>query len=88
MCACVLSCIRLFTTPWTVARQVPVSMEFSRQEYWNGQPFPSPRDLPDPGIEPASPVLAGRCFRLAPPGKPKANKHAKIEGFFSCWKRD
>ena len=44
-------------TPWTVAHQVPLSMEFSRQEYWSGLPFPSPGDLPDPGIEPGSPTL-------------------------------
>ena len=44
-------------TPWTVAYQAPQSMEFSRQEYWPGLPFPSPGDLPDPGIEPGSPAL-------------------------------
>ena len=44
--------VQLFVTPWTVAHQVPPSMEFSRQEYWSGLPFPSPGDLPDPGIEP------------------------------------
>ena len=44
-------------TPWTVAFQPPLSMGFSRQEYWSGLPFPSPRDLPDPGIEPGSPAL-------------------------------
>ena len=57
--------VRLFATPWTVARQAPLSMGFSRQEYWSGLPFPSPGDLPDPGIKPvslASPVLAGRFF--------------------------
>ena len=51
-----------FATPWTVARQASLPMEFSRQEYWSGQPFPSPGDLPDPGMEPmslASPALAG-----------------------------
>ena len=48
---------RLFATPGTVAYQAPPSMGFSRQEYWNGLPFPSPRDLPDPGIEPRSPTL-------------------------------
>ena len=51
--------------PWTVARQIPLSMGFSRQEYWSGLPFPSPGDLPDPGIKPVSPVslaLAGRFF--------------------------
>ena len=49
-----LSRVRLFVTPWTVAHQAPPSMEFSRQEYWSGVPFPSPGDLPDPGIEPGS----------------------------------
>ena len=47
-----LSRVRLFVTPWTVAYQVPPSMGFSRQEYWSGLPFPSPGDLPNPGIEP------------------------------------
>ena len=51
-----LSRVRLFATPWTVAHQVPPSMGFSRQEYWNELPFPSPGDLPDPGIEPRSPT--------------------------------
>ena len=50
------SCPTLVTT-WTVALQAPLFMEFSRQEYWNGLPFPSPEDLPDPGIEPGSPAL-------------------------------
>ena len=61
----VLSRVRLFATPWTVARQAPLSMGFSRQEYWSGLPFPPPEDLPDPWIEPASPVspaLARRFF--------------------------
>ena len=52
-----LSCIRLFATPWTVAYQAPPSVGFSRQEHWSGLPFPSPEDLPDPGIEPRSPTL-------------------------------
>ena len=55
-----LSHVQLFATPWTVACQVPLSMEFSRQEYWNGLPFPPPGDLPKPGNKPSSPVLAGR----------------------------
>ena len=50
------SCVQLFVTPWTVARQAPLSMEFSRQEYWNGLPFPSAGAFPDPGIKPVSPV--------------------------------
>ena len=57
-----------FETPWTVACQAPLSMGFSRQEYGSGLPFPSPGDLPDPGIEPASPALAGGFLTLAPPG--------------------
>ena len=62
MCAKLLSRVQLFVTPWTVALQAPLSMGFSRQEYWNGLPCPPPEDLPDPGIEPeslASPALAG-----------------------------
>ena len=60
-----LSCIWLFATLWTVAYQAPLSMEFSRQGYWNGLPFPPPGDLPDPEIKPTSlafPALAGRFF--------------------------
>ena len=53
----VLSCVQLFVTPWTVACQAPLSMGFSRQEYWSGLPFPSPGELPDPGIEPRSLAL-------------------------------
>ena len=52
-----LSRVQLFATPWTAAYQAPLSMGFSRQEYWSGLPFPSPRDLPDPGIEPGPPAL-------------------------------
>ena len=60
-------------TPWTVAHQAPLFMGFPRQEYWSGLPFPSPGDLPDPGIEPvslASPTLVSVFFTTAPPGKP------------------
>ena len=65
---CVLSCfsrVRLFVTPWTVAHQAPLSVGFSRQEYWSGLPFPSPGNLPNPESEPASltsPALAGGFF--------------------------
>ena len=62
---CVLSCVRLFVTPWTVTLEAPLSMEFSREDYQRGLPFPPPGDLPDPGIEPASlasPALAGGFF--------------------------
>ena len=55
-----------FVIPWTAARQAPPSMEFPRQEYWSGFPFPSPGDLADPGIAPASPVLAGIFFSTEP----------------------
>ena len=52
-----LSRVRFFATPWTVAHQAPLPMGFSRQEYWSGLPLPSPEDLLDPGMEPTSPVL-------------------------------
>ena len=73
---CAQSCshVQLFATPWTVAYQAPLSMEFSRQEYWRGLPFLSPGDLPDPGIEQvslASLALAGGFFTTVPPRKPK-----------------
>ena len=61
--------------PWTVAHQVPLSMGFSRQEYWSGLPSPPPGDLPDPGIEPASPTLAGRFFTTSTNWE--AHRHAK-----------
>ena len=69
---CVLSHDWLFTTPWTVAWQAPLSMVLSRQEYWSGLPFSSPRDLPNPGIRsmsPASPALVRGFFITEPPGK-------------------
>ena len=56
-------------TPWTVARQAPLSMEFFRQEYWSGWPFPSPGNLPDPGIKPGSPELQADSLLSEPPGK-------------------
>ena len=65
-----LSRVRLFGTPWTVAYQAPLSMEFSRQEYWSGLPFPSPGDLPDPGIKPGSPALQADALPSQPSGKP------------------
>ena len=59
-----------FETLWTVAHQAPLSMGFSRREYWCGSPFPSPGNLPNPGIKLASPALAGRFSTTEPPGKP------------------
>ena len=59
-----------FVTPWTVACQVPLSMEFSRQEDWSRLPFSSPRDLPDSGIKPAFPAIAGGFFTTEAPGQP------------------
>jgi len=61
---------RLFATPWTVAYQPPPSMGFSRQGYWSGLPFPSPGDLPDPGIKLESPAFQADALTSEPPGKP------------------
>ena len=71
-CVIAQSSLTLCTPPWTATRQAPLSMKFSRQEYWSGLPLPSPGDLSDPGTEPASlvsPALAGGFFTTAPPGK-------------------
>ena len=65
-----LSHVQLFETLWTIAYQPPLSMEFSRQEYWSGLPFPSPGDLPNPGIKPKSPALQTDALLSEPPGKP------------------
>ena len=65
-----LSRVRLFVIPWTVVYQASLSMGFSRQEYWSGLPFPSPGDLPDPGIKPRSPALQADALPSEPPGKP------------------
>ena len=68
-----LTLVQFFVTPGTAGRQGPLSMDFSMKEYLNGLPFPNPRDLSDPGIEPTSPMsppLAGRFFTTVPPGKP------------------
>ena len=64
-----LSRVQLFVTPWTVAYQALPYMGFSRQEYWSGVPFPSPGDLPNPGIEPGSPALQADALPSEPPGK-------------------
>ena len=78
-----LSHVQLFLTPWTTAQQALLSMEFSRQEYWSGLPFPAPGDLPDPVIKPtflASPALAGGLFSNMPPGKPTVSPKVKKWG--------
>ena len=62
--------VQLFAIPWTVACLTPLFMEFSREEYWSGLPFPSPGDLPDPGIEPRSPELQAVFLSTEPQRKP------------------
>ena len=74
MCVCALSHVQLFANPWTVGHQAPLSMQFSRKEYWSGLLFPTPGDLPSAGIKPtflASSALAGRFLTTAPPRMPK-----------------
>ena len=65
--------IQLFAIPWTVTHQAPLSIEFSRQEYWSGLVFPSPGDLSDPGIKPRSPALQVDSLPSEPPRKPFKN---------------
>ena len=73
-----LSHVRLFATPWTVAYQAPPSMGFSRQECWSGLPFPSPGGLPDPGIEPRSLALQADALPSEPPGKGKSLSRVRL----------
>ena len=83
-----LSRVQLFATSWTVAYQAPLSMGFSRQEYWSGLPFPSPGDLPDAGIEPRSPTSLTDALPSEPPGKSKATyivANGKIFFLSHCW---
>ena len=78
-----LSHVEFFVIPWTVTCQASLSMAFSREEYWKGLPYPSPRDLPDTGIEPTSltsPALAGGLSTTAPPGKPTL----KLGTYYYC----
>ena len=81
-----LSHIQLFATPWTVACQAPLSMEFSRQGYWSGLPFPSPGDLPDPGIKPGSSTLQADSYPLSHQGRilPTAAAAAAAKSLQSC----
>ena len=73
--------IQLFATPWTVAHQAPLSMEFSRQEYWNGLSFPVPEDLHDPGIKTVSPELAVDSLSTEPSGK--SNSYMNINNYLN-----
>ena len=88
-CAESFSRVWPFETLWTVAHQAPLSMEFSRQEYWSGLSFSSPGDLPDPGIEPVSLVslaLASRFFTTVPPGKPPSlHQFSCVQLFATPW---
>ena len=77
-----LSHVRLFATPWTIAYQAPPSMGFSRQEYWSGLSFPSPGHLPNPGIEHRSPALQTDTLPSEPPGKPKWRINWLLPYFF------
>ena len=75
MCVCgqLFTSAQFFATPWTVAHRAPLSMGFSRQEYWSGLPLPPPGDLPDPGIKPASPALQADSLLLNHEGSPEVD---------------
>ena len=91
VCVCVyesLSCVWLFVPPWTVTHQSPLSMGFSRQEHWSGLPFPSPGDLPHPGIKPRSPALHVDSLPSEPPEKPLLHDSSGIFMEASSWKRN
>ena len=75
-----LCCVRLSATPWTVARQAPLSMGFSRQKHWTGLPFPSPGDLPDPGIKPGFPALQADSLSFEPPGNQPPGNSISVSG--------
>ena len=77
-----LSGVRLFGTPWTVAHQAPPSMGFSRQGYWSGLPFPSPGDRLDPGIEPWVSLIASRCHLVQPEKKAQCSSFQVYPGIF------
>ena len=95
LCNKSLSCVQLFATSWTLAHQAPLSMGFSRQEYWSGLPFPSPGDLPNPRIKPRSPVLQVILYCLSYQGSatPPTPHHYPLQAgasqsesrHFWCW---
>ena len=82
------SCVQFFAIPWTVTHQAPLSMGFSRQEYWSGLPFPSSGDLPNPRIKPRSLALQANSLLYEPPGKPKKYKRNEAASRISLLKDD
>ena len=82
MHVCMLSCVLLFATLWTVVQQVPLFMEFPRQEYWSALSAPPPGDLPHLGIKPKSPALAGGFFTTEPLGKPLYQLHISLKNAY------
>ena len=83
-CAQSFSYVQLFATSWTVACQAPLSVGFSWQEYWSGLSFPSPGDLPGPGIEPTSPALTDGFFTTESSGKPTLSAIFALINFCNC----
>ena len=86
LCVCeTLSHVQLLVTPWTVACQASVPMEFSRQEYWSGLPFPLPGVLPDPRMETGSPTLQADSLPSEPPGNPISYRYLnfRIDGYLT-----
>ena len=79
-----LTHVWLFAAPWTVAREAPLTMEFSRQEYWSGLSSPPPEDPPDPGIQPVSPALAGRFFTTSADWEAPFNSYGHETGKGCC----
>ena len=77
--------VGLFVTPWTVAHQAPLSMGFSRQEYWSGLPFPSSGDLPNPGFEPWSPALQADSLSSEPPMHYIFLIQSSVDGHLGCF---
>ena len=86
-CSCLVAKSQLTSaTPWTVARQAPLSLGFPRQEYWSRLPFPPPRALPNPGIKPIISCMVSRFFTTELPGKPIRNVHEALEMYqVLCW---
>ena len=80
-----LNHVRLFSTPWTVACQAPLSVGFSREEYWSGLPFLSPGNLPDPGIEPRSPTLQADSLPSEEKKKKRGYTSEYIKGLEGAW---